>query len=421
MKILMLGWEFPPYFAGGLGIACYELTKSLSKLENIDITYVMPYGPQNEKKNSKLKVMSANRPELKIDFDIKLHKVDTLIQAYDSFLSYSQRYRDQIKIESQKFENKDIKSLYGANILKEVFLYAQRVAALCKHGDFDVIHAHDWTSIPAALLLKQITGKPVILHVHITELDKTGGMGGHEEIFKIEKEGFDKADTLIAVSNFVKSRLINDYHINPGKIKVVHNGGISDLIPTLEKYNGLKKEDKIVLFAGRVTLQKGPEYFVRAARKVLDYQPNTKFVIAGTGDLVPQMIELCAQLGMAKNVLFYGMYTRQQADQLFGSADCFVMPSVSEPFGLVPLEAVAKGTPTIISKQSGVSEVLDHSFKVDFWNTDEMAHKIIALLRYEHLNSHLREEAYRDFDRFNGWDIPATKLYKIYEETHNNR
>jgi len=385
MKILMLGWEFPPYFTGGLGIACYELTKSLCKIENIDIAYIMPYGPKEERKNSKLKVKSAYIPGMRVDSSIKVKGVRTLIVAYDSFMSYSQKYKDTIRIETKDAKNKNIKDLYGENILEEVYLYAQRVATLCKDDDFEVVHAHDWTSIPAALLLKQITGKPIVLHVHI------------------------------AVSNLVKNRLIYDYNVDPSKIRVVHNGGISDLKLSLEKYYNIKKNEKIVLFAGRITLQKGPEYFVRAARKVLDYEPNTKFLIAGTGDLLPKMIELSANLNLNKNMLFFGFYNRKQADELFSTADCFVMPSVSEPFGLVPLEAIAKGTPTVISKQSGISEVLDHCFKVDFWDIDEMAHKIIALLRYNPLHSHLREEAHNNFHKFN-WDIPAAKIINVYKE-----
>ncbi|MDA3856376.1 MAG: glycosyltransferase family 4 protein [Candidatus Woesearchaeota archaeon] len=415
MKVLMLGWEFPPYFAGGLGIACYELTKSLSKIDNIDITYIMPYGPKEKQHSSKLKIRSANQPIKNIDFDLKIKNVDTLLYAYDSFSTYRSRFQNILRNESEFCEDKNLKDLYGPNILKEVYLYAKRVAALCMNDDFDVIHAHDWTSIPAALLLKELTGKPVILHVHITEFDKTGGAGANPEIFKIEKEGFERADVLLAVSNFVKDRLNNNYGINSEKIRVVHNGGVSDLRPTLERQNVVKKEDKIVLFAGRITTQKGPEFFVRAARKVLDYEPNTKFIMAGSGDMLPKMIELGAELDIGKNLLFFGVYTRKEADILFGTADCFVMPSVSEPFGLVPLEAVAKGTPTIISKQSGISEVLDHSFKVDFWDTEEMANKIISLLRYEPLHSHIREEAHRNFDKFS-WDLPAQKIYNIYHE-----
>ena len=191
------------------------------------------------------------------------------------------------------------------------------------------------------------------------------------------------------------------------------------MVPSLEKYNHFSEKDKIVLFAGRMTLQKGPEYFIKAAKKVLEYEPDVKFIVAGSGDMLSKMIELSANLGIGKNVLFYGFYNREEAERLFAIADVFVMPSVSEPFGIVPLEAVAKGTPTIISKQSGISEVLENTFKVDFWDTDEIAHKIITLLRYPHLHQHMRELANKEFQRFN-WDAPTERIVNLYRNTKNN-
>ena len=303
-----------------------------------------------------------------------------------------------------------IKTIYGQNILKEVDLYAQRVAKTCKDKDFDVIHAHDWTTIPAALLLKKITGKPVVLHVHITEFDKTGGEGGDQRIYDIEQMGYEGSDIIVPVSNFTKKRLLTSYNVDPSKLKVIHNGGISDMELTLgRKFSN----EKIVLFAGRMTLQKGPEYFLRAAKRVLELEPQTKFIMIGSGDQLPEMIELAHDLGISNSVIFHGKYTRDEANYFFSIANCFVMPSVSEPFGIVPLEAVAKGTPAIISRQSGISEVLHHSLKVDFWDNDEMAHKILSLLRYETLNSHLREEAHKHFDKFS-WEAPAYEFYSLY-------
>ncbi|MFW5704573.1 MAG: glycosyltransferase family 4 protein [Nanoarchaeota archaeon] len=413
MKILMLGFEFPPFFAGGVGIACYEISKSLAKRNDVEIEYIMPYGPDEKQIHHNFKILSANSKKLK---NLTVTPVPTMIAAYDSEESYMKRF---LKFLSSKnlFSNTDnIKKIYGENLIEEIYMYAQRVAALCKDKDFDVIHAHDWTTIPAALLLKELTGKPVILHVHITELDKTGGQGGHHKVFEIEKEGFNKADILIAVSNFTKNRLVYNYGVDPNKIRIIHNGGISDLSKNLNPEERLKKEDKIVLYAGRVTLQKGVEYFVRAAKKVLEVMPETKFLIAGGGDKLPEMIELVAELGIGKNVLFTGgAYTREEAKYYFSIADIFVMPSVSEPFGIVPLEAVANGTPTIISKQSGISEVLAHTFKVDFWDTEEMAHKICSLLTYPALHSHMRESAFNEFHKFS-WDKPANEFVKLYHE-----
>ncbi len=415
MKILMLGWEFPPHFAGGLGIACYELTRSLCKNETLDITYVMPYGPaQEETRFEKLKIQSAHSFGKHVQFSLNFRRVFSTIKAYDTYEKYSARIRELQKKENGNTK-KDIGKLYGDNLLEEVYLYAKRVAEIYKDEKFDIIHAHDWTSIPAALILKKLTGKPVILHVHITELDKTGNMGGDDEIFKIEQEGFANCDILVAVSNFVKHKLVDCYHVNPDKIRVIHNGGISDLEPELSGKNYGNK-NKIVLFAGRITTQKGPEFFIRAAKKVLEYEKDTKFIVAGEGDLLPRIKSLCDEYGIKNNIYLLGRkYSRNEADMFFSLADIFVMPSVSEPFGIVPLEAVAKGTPTIISKQSGISEVLTHSFKVDFWDTDEMANQMISLIRYEDLHQHIRENAHNNFYRFS-WDFPAEKLIKIYKE-----
>lgn len=408
----MLGWEFPPYFAGGVGIVCYELTKALDMIDKeIEIEYVMAYGPKDKKALSKLQVTSAGtQEELELSNSVKITEIETYLGAYDSFEEYSEKVKEYTKKNPIKSQSDMMKTIYGPNILKEVELYAQRVAKKCKDKDFDVIHAHDWTTIPAALLLKKLTGKPVVLHVHITEFDKTGGQGGDQRIYDIEQRGYEESDIIVPVSNFTKNRLLKSYRVDPSKLKVIHNGGISDMEPTLSrKYSN----EKIVLFAGRMTLQKGPEYFLRAAKRVLEVEPNTKFIMIGSGDQLPAMIELSHELGINESVLFHGKYTRAEADHFFSIANCFVMPSVSEPFGIVPLEAVAKGTPAIISRQSGISEVLHHSLKVDFWDTEDMAHKILSLLTYETLNSHIREEAHTHFDKFS-WEAPAYEFYALY-------
>lgn len=411
----MLGWEFPPYFAGGVGIACYELTKVLSQLEDIEIEYVMAYGPERKDINNNMRISSANKVSPQIT-KVTITQIATTLYAYDSPKFYEQRFQ-RILEKSQKEEipGKTVKEIYGKNIIEEVYLYAQRIAEHFKDKDFDVIHAHDWTTVPAALLLKKLTGKPVIFHVHITELDKTGGNGGWEKVFEIEKEGFEQSDKLIAVSNFIKNRLILNYNINENKIKVIHNGGISDLTPSLFNSSALLPQSKVVLFAGRMTLQKGPEYFLKAAQKVLEIDPTVNFVLIGNGDLLTRMIELSVDLGISKNVYFHGSYTRKEADEFFSRADVFVMPSVSEPFGIVPLEAVVKGTPTVISKQSGISEVLSNSLKVDFWDTHEMAHKILAFIKYPHLHGHIKENAFKELHQFD-WRKPAQKCYQTYKE-----
>jgi glycogen(starch) synthase len=418
MKVLMLGWEFPPFFAGGVGIVCYELTKSLSNFSDIDIEYVMAYGPEENKISNNLNVSSANKV-FKSKKNISITKFQSMLYAYDSPSEYLNRFSKILENQCGTSELKSIKDIYGANLINEVYMYAQRVVMHYEDSNFDVIHAHDWTTIPAAIALKEKTGKPVIYHVHITELDKTGGNGGHPEVFKIEKEGFEICDKLVCVSNFVRNRLINDYGVDGSKIEVIHNGGISDLEHNLYSdsdlfiHNDDVKRDKIVLFAGRMTLQKGPEYFLKSAKKVLEYEPDTKFVLIGSGDMFSQIIELSLELDISKSIFFHGSYTRDEASEFFSRADVFVMPSVSEPFGIVPIEAVVKGTPTIISRQSGISEVLNNCFKVDFWDVDEMAHKILALLRYDNLHLHMKELAFSELSNFD-WKIPAEKFHNLY-------
>lgn len=417
MKVLMLGWEFPPFFAGGVGIVCYELTKALSNFSDVEIEYVMAYGPENKKVSENLNLSSANK-KLISKKNISISKFESMLYAYDGPSEYLKRFSKILEKQCGKSDFKSIKEIYGENLISEVYLYSQRVLAHYENSDFDIIHAHDWTTIPAALLLKEKTGKPIIYHVHITELDKTGGAGGHPEVFKIEKEGFDKCDKLVCVSNFVRGRLINDYGVDSSKIEVIHNGGISDLEHNLDSSSdilthGDVKKEKVVLFAGRMTLQKGPEYFLKSAKKVLEYEPDTKFVMIGSGDMLSQIIELAVELGISKNVYFHGSYSREEACEFFSRADVFIMPSVSEPFGIVPLEAVALGTPTIISRQSGISEVLNNCFKVDFWDVDEMAHKVLSLLRYDNLHSHMRTLAFSEMSCFD-WEIPANKFHDLY-------
>ncbi len=417
----MLGWEFPPFFAGGLGMVCYELTKALSK-KDIKIDYIMAYS-LGKNPHKFLNIFSADRfkvNSLNKNLNVNIEKIDTVLEPYGEYNNFK-NYEDFLnsfgEILSYEEDSKKVntKKLYGRDILHEVFLYAQRVKRLALKNDFDIIHSHDWTTLPAAIILKRITGKPFIAHVHITEYDKTGGYPGHPEIMKIEKWGWELADKIIAVSNFTKRRLVEQYGIDPNKIVVVHNGANEMSREINGENHSIKKTNKIVLFAGRVTLQKGPEYFIKAAKKVLEYEKNVKFIVAGTGDMLSRIIELSAEYGINQNIIFHGFYTRKEAELLFSMADVFVMPSVSEPFGIVPLEAVVKGTPTIISKQSGISEVLENSLKVDFWDTDEMAHKIICLLRYEPLKEEIKEKALIELDEKFNWDKTANKVIEVYK------
>jgi glycosyltransferase involved in cell wall biosynthesis len=307
------------------------------------------------------------------------------------------------------------KPLYGRNILEEVYRFAAKVALIAEEERFDVIHAHDWTTFPAAIAAKNVSGKPMIVHVHITEFDKTGGNHANPDVYRIEKEGMDQANLVITVSDFIRQRCIQSYFTDPRKIRVVHNAA-SSMDESIDYQGGrLKDKDKIVLFAGRVTLQKGPDYFIDAAKLVLEKDPNVTFILAGTGDMLPAMIQKAAAMGISHKFIFPGFYNRAEAEKLFSMADVFVMPSVSEPFGVVPYEAQIKKTPTIISKQSGISEVLTHCLKVDFWEVKELAGKILALLHYPTLNKTMTENGYWEA-KHSTWDKPAGLCINLYQE-----
>lgn len=408
LKVLMLGWEFPPYFAGGVGIVCYELTKALAK-RHVDVTYLMPRGPSDVHSDTVNLLVADN---LILNSRIHVTGVNSMLRAYADFDDYAARYA--------KYLTKGLGStgaLYGSDLLTEIYRFAEKARLIVTETgmEFDVIHAHDWTTFPAAMALKQLTGKPLVVHVHITEFDKTGGQHADPRTYAVEKAGMDAADRIIAVSNMVRNRCIHQYYQPSDKIRVVYNAVEFNQRPELPERFHIRQQDKVVLFLGRMTLQKGPDYFIEAARKVIDLDPNVKFIMAGTGDMLPRMIERAAELGIGNKVIFPGFVSREQGDKLYRMADIFVMPSVSEPFGIVPLEAMYQGTPVIISRQSGISEVLHHALKVDFWDVNDIANKIIAALSYRTLHSELTDRGNQEIMNFS-WEKPAAEVEGIYEE-----
>ncbi|MBR9701112.1 glycosyltransferase family 4 protein [Candidatus Woesearchaeota archaeon] len=413
VRVLMLGWEFPPYFVGGVGTVCYELTRGLAR-KGVEVTYVMPHGPE-QAQGDHVRLLVADREMSRLG--VKSKRIKSTLLAYESQEEYLWRFN---RLFGNTLMSKSSKKLYGDDLLQEVYRFADAVVALVSEEEFDVIHAHDWTTIPAALALGKVTGKPVVLHVHITEFDKSGGEHADPEVYKIEYEGFHAADIVIPVSNFVKRRLMNQYYVPENKIRVVHNSVEFDHKQLEMTRERLGDNDKLVLFLGRITLQKGPDYFMEAARKVCLMMPNVKFIMAGTGDMLPRMVERAADLGLGHKFIFTGFVSRDEGDRLYRMADLFVMPSVSEPFGIVPLEAMRQGTPVIVSKQSGVSEVIKHALKVDFWDTDDTASKIVASLTYSELHGELKYQGTMEVQSFT-WDTPAEHCIKIYEEAMRAR
>jgi glycogen synthase len=394
VKVLMLGWEFPPYASGGLGTACYGLTKSLSK-QGVSITFIAPKADPDA--HNFLKMIPADLSK------VKFRGITSPITPYMNEKAYENEYN--------RYSKSKEKTIYGKNLMLEVERFARAAEEIAIGESFDVIHCHDWLTFKAGVNVKRRTKKPLVVHVHATEFDRTGGNGRNEYVYNIEREGMHAADKIIAVSNFTKNMIVNNYGIDPNKIEVVHNA------VEFTNYNTERRKinnyDKVVLFLGRITLQKGPDYFIESASKVLKKMSNVKFIIAGSGDMEYKMIEKAAKMGIGDKVLFAGFLEGADIDRAYKMADVYVMPSVSEPFGITPLEAMRNGTPVIISKQSGVSEVINNCLKVDFWDTDQMANKILGVLRYGELHEEMKINGSREIKKFS-WDVPAGKCINVY-------
>ena len=393
MKVLMFGWEFPPLSSGGLGTACYGLTKSLSR-KGIEITFVLPYSFDADNADF-LKFVSAT--------NVRIKKIDSALQPYMS----SQEYKKSLG-------KKPGPKIYGSTLFDEVHRYTLAAEKIAEEEDFDVIHCHDWMTFGAGIRAKKKKNKPLVLHVHATELDRTGGHKVNQHVYDLERHGMHKADRIIAVSNFTKNKIMAHYGIPSEKIRVVHNAVDFSQHYYDENFE-LKKTGRVVLFLGRVTLQKGPDYFVYAAKKVLEHEKNVRFIIAGSGDMEPFIIEKAAELGIADKVLFAGFLSQEDVERAYKMADVYVMPSVSEPFGITALEAMKNKAPVIVSKQSGVSEVIKHCLKVDFWDVNELSSKIISLLKYKPLHETMKDNAYSEVKKFD-WDVPAQKCIQVYNE-----
>ena len=398
IKVLMFGWEFPPHNSGGLGVACFGLTKALAQ-NNVEVTFVLP---------KRVRVSADFMKMLFADVSsVKFKTIDTLLSPYITSGAY----------DSLRLKNKS--RLYGPGLFEEVARYALRAREIAKEETFDIIHAHDWLSYPAGIEAKAVSGKPLVVHMHATEFDRTGGASINQHVYEIEKEGMQEADSVVTVSEFTKKLVMEHYGIPAEKITAVHNGidsGDYDhpTPPLPEAIAHLKEAgNQIVLFVGRITLQKGPDYFVRVAKRVLEFMPRTYFVIAGSGDMERQIIQQAAYLGIGDRVLFAGFLRDQELNALYRAADLFMLPSVSEPFGIAPLEALANKTPVLVSKQSGVSEVLSHILKTDFWDIDEMANKVVSVLRHASLRQTLRENGKRETYSLS-WSNAAKKCITIY-------
>lgn len=389
----MLGWELPPHNSGGLGVACYQLCQALSSHEDIDLEFILPYEADH---NVDFMKITAARPV----------GVTEIIKTSGAYDSYKYRYEDG-HIETH-------------DIYYQQALYEEAVAKFAFEKEFDVVHAHDWLTFRGAMRLKEATGCPIILHVHALESDRAGGNHGNPLVHQIEAEALSMADQIVAVSELTKQTIIRDYGIPAELITVVHNSLDHDSLVPVDASNSyeyltqLKQEGyKVITNIGRLTMQKGLTNLLRAAQQVVARAPKTMFLIVGNGDQYHELIELSASLGIGKNVIFTDFQRGKRWRDAFGIADLFVMPSVSEPFGLTPLEATAYGTPSLVTKQSGVSEVLRNCLKVDFWDVTEMANQMLAVVQHDSLRRELTAGAYRELKTLS-WHLPAKTISDMY-------
>lgn len=449
MKVLMLGWEYPPHITGGLGTACQGLTIALAKM-GTEIDFVVPHLLGGERAPH-MKLIESTRglacAELGLEpleedandeidgvpiaGKITRYEVPAVLSPYWNEVSYT-TYVEKLKrlspdeIESllpnELFPDGDrrrsaifspsFKGGYGGDLFKEIELFARNVLRLVGHRRFDVIHAHDWITFPAAIALAQASQKPLVVHVHSLEADRSGA-SGNPRIRSLESKGIQAANSIIAVSNYTASVIAREYGVSRSSITVVHNG--MEVPPPLQS-KGLKTgaiKGKIVLFLGRITYQKGPEYFVEAAARVLQKHPDTVFVMAGSGDMLPQMISRARDLGILENFRFTGFLKGREVEEMFTAADLYVMPSVSEPFGLTALEAIHCGTPVIVSKTSGVSEVLNHVMKVDFWDVEKMADLIAEVISNDAVGRDIVAKTQTDIAKLR-WDAAASSVLDVY-------
>lgn len=425
----MFGWEFPPHIAGGLGTACYGMTRGLAR-NGVEVTFVMPRAYGDEDKRF-VKVVNASDVEAvfgKVDADaadiiekMSFIHIDSNLVPYLSPEDYASYHDEFVKTGEKHWETADAWSQrytfsgkYGANLMEEVARYAIVAAQVAKdlEGQFDVIHAHDWLTYFAGIAAKRVSGKPLVVHMHATEYDRSGE-NINTQTYAIERAGMHAADRVIAVSNLTRNIVIEKYGVPAEKVVTVHNAVRFAENGSAAPERGVS--DKIITFLGRITYQKGPDYFVEAAAKVLKRVPNVRFVMAGSGDMMNHIIRRVARLGIADRFHFTGFLRGEDVHRMFQLSDVYVMPSVSEPFGISPLEAMRSNVPVIISKQSGVAEVLDYAVKVDYWDVDAMADAMYALITYPALSSMFAKKGFEEVTSLK-WNDAAAKIKRVYED-----
>lgn len=419
MKALMFGWEFPPHILGGLGTASYGLTRGMAEQGDMQITFVIPK-PWGDEDQSFLKIIGANS----IPIVWKDNSYDYVRQCMAGRMSPEEyfHYRDGIRYDYTRIGTDDLGCVafsgrYPDNLLEEIGNYEAVASVLANSLDFDIIHSHDWLTYPAGVFAKHISDKPLVIHVHATDFDRSRG-NVNPTVYAIEKRGMDEADHIMCVSNLTRNIVIEKYHQDPAKVSTVHNA--VEPLKDPDSFVKTPRKDKIVTFLGRITMQKGPEYFVEAAARVLQKTKGVRFVMAGNGDMMNKMIDLVAQRGIADRFHFTGFLRGRQVQEMLAESDVYVMPSVSEPFGISPLEAMQVGTPSIISKQSGCAEILSHAIKIDYWDIEAMADAIYGIVTYPAMYESLHTLGREEVNNIRWYDA-GLKVRRIYEEVINSR
>lgn len=425
----MFGWEFPPHIAGGLGTACYGMTRGLAR-NGVEVIFVMPHASGDEDQRfarivdaSDVEALFGSTASGADDLLEKMSfiRIDSNMVPYISPEEYATYHDEYVRTGQKVWETGDVwkqrytfSGKYGANLMEEVARYAVVAAQVARdlEGKFDVIHAHDWLTYYAGIAAKRVSGKPLVVHMHATEFDRSGEHI-NTQTYAMEKAGMEAADRVIAVSNLTRRIIIEKYGIPADKVVTVHNA-----VRFAENDEALPERgvpDKIVTFLGRITYQKGPDYFVEAAAKVLGKVPNVRFVMAGSGDMMHHVIRRVARLGIADRFHFTGFLRGEDVQRMFQLSDVYVMPSVSEPFGISPLEAMRSNVPVIISKQSGVAEVLDYALKVDYWDVDALSDAIYGLITYPALAKMFAEKGLEEVTGLK-WNNAAAKIKEVYQE-----
>lgn len=426
MRVLMFGWEFPPHIAGGLGTACYGIVKGLSHC-GVSTMFVMPSASGDEDQSAAQIINASDVPVQitdtmnvddfldKVQFvHIGTNMVPYLDPAEFHTLVEEDRRRQVRDFSVHYGHTYKFSGKYGSNLMEEVARYAMvgGTIAMTHKDEFDVIHAHDWLTYMAGIAAKRLSGKPLVVHVHATSFDRSSDNNIDTRVYDIEKRGMEAADKVITVSDLTRNIVITKYGIDPSKVVTVHNAVDFSGRSNVNVERGVK--DKVITFLGRITFQKGPEYFIEAAVKVLKRCDNVRFVMAGSGDMMNRSIRQVARLGISDRFHFTGFLRGKEVQEMFALSDVYVMPSVSEPFGISPLEAMRTGVPSVISKQSGAAEVLKYAFKVDFWDVDAMADEIYALLKYPALANFASKYGFDEVNTLK-WNNAAVKIKNVYE------